>query len=547
MEIQKEANYNDNEINTLCGEKPTKKTNIFITMNYKIVGNDYFINNKNKQIFDRTCQYCKKIYYSKFNRIRHENKEHKDQKLDECSANEDNREIAEGQIKKVNCQNDNNSIGNDGNELKNEKIEINDKRNNVIENRNIKINSEKNILKEAYTEKKAEIINAKFEQKAKVFYDDKSIIEVRNESYFINSKKSIEESDIHNIIKNNLYNILLENEYIALNKYFLFKKFIIGLGKFGTVWIGLNLQEANFVAIKSQNNEKSKKYLDIEAIIIQKLKKYKIFSKLYDKLIFNNNIYLIESLHCPNLDKFKNFCGNKFSVNTIYKIGIEILRCFKYIHKNRYIYLDLKDENISILINPIKKDKYIQNITIIDFGFCEKYDKDKPKWPKGYGNMYFSSISALKRMDVSFKDDLISLCYLLIYLYYGYLPWDNICNTKNYRLECINMKENFDANLFCGKEIKEIAIILNKVNKLKNIDLPNYNAYIKILKESIQNKTRKKLDDILFDWEIKIIKLIKENNSIENLIKNNKEIAILFEGYPEIYYKIYLKKYLKYI
>ena len=219
---------------------------------------------------------------------------------------------------------------------------------------------------------------------------------------------------------------------------------------------------------------------------------------------------------------------------------------FKYIHNNGYIYLDLKDENISILSNPIKIGKYIQNITIIDFGFCEKYDKYKPKWPKGYGNMYFSSINALKRMPVSFKDDIISLCYLLIYLYYGYLPWDNISNMNNYRIKCINMKEKFDADLFCGNEIKEIPIILNNVNKLNNIDLPNYNNYIKILKESIENRTTKNLDDILFDWEIKIIKLIKENNNIENLIKN-KEIALLFEGYPEIYYKIYLKKYLKYI
>ena len=220
--------------------------------------------------------------------------------------------------------------------MKNKKIEINNIRNDAFENKNIKNESEKNILKETYIEKKTVIINTKPPQKTKLFYDDKSIIEVRNESYFIYNKKPIKEPDIYNIIKNNLYNILLENEYIALNKYFLFKKFIIGLGKFGTVWIGLNLQEANFVAIKLQNNEKSKKYLDLEAIIIQKLKRYKIFSKLYDKLVFNNSIYLIQSLHCPNLNKFKNFCGSKFSANTIYKIGIEILRCL-----NIFITMDI--------------------------------------------------------------------------------------------------------------------------------------------------------------------------------------------------------------
>lgn len=546
MEQKKEVNYNENKINRTPKGKSTKKTNTFITIDYKVFGNNYFINNINKQIIDRTCPFCKQIFYSKFNRIRHQDNEHKDQKIEEYSANNENVPITEEHIKNTKIQQDSNLNINNNSKLQNENIEINNIRSNTLENKNGQFNLEEYIYKEISPEKTSEISDTKFPYKAKRVYDDKSIIKIRSESYFIDRRKSMEESDISSIIKNNLYNILSENEYISLNSYFLFKKFMIGLGKYGTVWIGLNLKEANFIAIKSQNNDTSEKYFELEALIMQNLKKYKIFSKLYDKLIINNRIYLVQSLNCPNLDKFKKFCGNKFSIITIYKIGIEILRCFKYIHESGYIYLDLKADNISILFNPIKKGKHIQNITIIDFGFCAKFNKDETKWPKGYGNMYFSSINALKRMPISFKDDIISLCYLLIDLYSG-LPWDNIFNDNNYKKKCIKMKENFDADLFCGKEIKEISIILNKVNKLKITDLPNYSNYIKILKDYIKKETMTNMDDILFDWDLKIIKLIQENSGIENLIKNDKEIAILFEGYPKIFYKIYLKKYLKYI
>ena len=98
------------------------------------------------------------------------------------------------------------------------------------------------------------------------------------------------------------------------------------------------------------------------------------------------------------------------------------------------------------------------------------------------------------------------------------------------------MKEKFDADSFCGEEIKEILTIFKMVNKLKITDFPNHDIYIKILKDYIENKTTTNLDDILFDWDNKIIRLIKENKGIENLIKNDKEIAMLFDGYHEIFY-----------
>ena len=60
------------------------------------------------------------------------------------------------------------------------------------------------------------------------------------------------------------------------------------------------------------------------------------------------------------------------------------------------------------------------------------------------------------------------------------------------------------------------------------------------MQNQIKIKTGKNEKDIMFDWDNQIIRLIKSNNGIENLIK----IVDLFEGYPDFFIKNFLKKYI---
>lgn len=60
---------------------------------------------------------------------------------------------------------------------------------------------------------------------------------------------------------------------------------------------------------------------------MQNLSKYKIFTQVYDNMKLLNQIYIFETLQGPDLSKIKKFYGEKFSLITVYKIGIEILRC----------------------------------------------------------------------------------------------------------------------------------------------------------------------------------------------------------------------------
>ena len=67
-------------------------------------------------------------------------------------------------------------------------------------------------------------------------------------------------------------------------------------------------------------------------------------------------------------------------------IGIEILICLKLIHKIGYLYIDLKENNVEMLVKHLEFLKQIFYIILIDYGFCEEFNKAKNKSPKKYGH-----------------------------------------------------------------------------------------------------------------------------------------------------------------
>ena len=93
------------------------------------------------------------------------------------------------------------------------------------------------------------------------------------------------------------------------------------------------------------------------------------------------------------------------------------------------------------------------------------------------------------------------------------------------------------------KEAKEISFIYDSANCLKFNESPDYDNYAYLLENYIQNQTGKTEDELLFDWENKIIEQVKFFGGVENYLKNNKEISVLFQGYPDFFIKNFLEKY----
>jgi hypothetical protein len=397
----KKQNQNLNEKNTSKNMKEENQiknnTCINASKDYKTI---FFISNVYNNIL---CPLCNSSFTTKFNmerhvRDNHEKSAHKNPpNVNKVSDNVDKK--LETSVKKT-----------DVNYLHKKRYE--NKKNDKIINENInELENEKNILKTIGKTIQEKLVSKNNKDKNE-FQIEKSFDFSISDTSEIFSNKWAEAAN-----KINLYHIINKYKYIPLKNYFFFKTLVIGKGKNGTVWFGIDSNNASPIAIKSPNNNIADLTFLNEVEIMKKLKKYRIFSFIYDSFEFNGRKFLIENLHGPSLDKIVEFCDNKLSINTIYQIGIEILYCIKLFHEEGYLYLDLKSDNIAILLNPILYNDKHMHLTLIDYGFAIKY-KDlngnhltPDNSSKKHGNIYLASINSLSGLPVSRKDDIITFCY----------------------------------------------------------------------------------------------------------------------------------------
>lgn len=108
---------------------------------------------------------------------------------------------------------------------------------------------------------------------------------------------------------------------------------------------------------------------------------------------------------------------------TIMSVIRELIVAISLVHESGHVYNDIKMENV--MIKKYKNPSTRFYIKLIDYGFVTKYTDDagnhlKPGKVNFFkGNLLFSSVSTLNFNVPSRKDDLISLCYLMLYLFNG--------------------------------------------------------------------------------------------------------------------------------
>lgn len=107
------------------------------------------------------------------------------------------------------------------------------------------------------------------------------------------------------------------------------------------------------------------------------------------------------------------------TVSNILEIIDQLIQGFEIVHKCKFTFNDLKPENIMIT----KGSSGQLRVNLIDFGFAEsyihsngKYIHEKEQVDFFRGNMLFASVRQLQFYKTSPKDDMIALCYLLIFL-----------------------------------------------------------------------------------------------------------------------------------
>ncbi|KAJ6250497.1 tau-tubulin kinase 1 [Anaeramoeba flamelloides] len=323
----------------------------------------------------------------------------------------------------------------------------------------------------------------------------------------------------------------------------------IGKGGFGEIYIAYDFKTQLHVAIKFEKSGCEKEALRFEIEVLTKMQS----SVFVPNFIFSgcNKEYnfLVMDLQGPNLASIRRNHKNRcFSLLTTVKIGIEMIKAIKDIHKAGYIHRDIKPSNFVLrrgtkLVDLIKGRPSNERSTLtcmLDFGLARKYlDKEKriikSRGEVGFrGTARYASLNSHIGQDLSRRDDFWSLFYLLVEFLKGELPWSRVKDRKL----IFELKKKFtNRNLVKGLP-SQFALFLKYIIKLKFPDIPDYKYLISLLKQALHESDCKERDKIM-DWEKDVVKhrerLLK--NSMDFCSKRNQDFTRISNNLFPLNYK----------
>ncbi len=232
----------------------------------------------------------------------------------------------------------------------------------------------------------------------------------------------------------------------------------IGAGCFGAIYKGRNIRTGEQVAIKVESIQSETRLLKNESIVYQYLKdcsgipKVKWFGK------DEQNYYMVIELLGQSLEQLVTERVSLPLQLTI-QIGQQVLGILQSIHEMGLVHRDIKPDNFLL------KSK---QLFIIDFGFCKKYSiSDNPSTTTSLiGSPNYASINAHNCIELSRRDDLESLGYMLMYLHMGRLPWTN---------DILHDKMHYEPTVF--------ACYMRYVKGLSFKETPDYSFLAGLIRE----------------------------------------------------------------
>jgi serine/threonine protein kinase len=273
-----------------------------------------------------------------------------------------------------------------------------------------------------------------------------------------------------------------KNEYLS-DDYIIVEK--IGSGSFGDVYTA-RYKHGGYVAAKVEDKSKPPRIYN-EYKIYHYLSKldFKVgLPKIYDFFQTPDYNIMFMQLLGPSLEDLFNKYDRKFTLSTVFMLGIQIVHLLEQLHNSKFIHRDIKPNNFLIGRNYADQQVYI-----MDFGLSKKYMVDgkhiKFRNKRSLiGTARYASLNMHMGMEPSRRDDLESVGYMLVYFLKGVLPWQGVKKQKNVdHIEIIGeIKMSTSLDKLCDGLPESFKMYLDYCRKLKFDEQPDY-VYMKRLFE----------------------------------------------------------------
>eukprot|EP01096_Ripella_sp_DP13-Kostka_P018283 TRINITY_DN9848_c0_g1_i1.p1 TRINITY_DN9848_c0_g1~~TRINITY_DN9848_c0_g1_i1.p1 ORF type:complete len:827 (+),score=356.27 TRINITY_DN9848_c0_g1_i1:189-2669(+) len=274
----------------------------------------------------------------------------------------------------------------------------------------------------------------------------------------------------------------------------------IGQGAFGEIYSGRNVVTSELVAIKVERVDSKKQVLKLEVAVLKKLQSagcpYVVTFITCGR--HNDYNYMVMELLGENISELRRHQPNgRFSMTTTLKLGIQMLRAIEAVHDLGYLHRDIKPSNYAMGLTPAKR----HSCYLIDFGLARRYllpngEVRPARDQTGFrGTARYASINSHQSKDLSRRDDLWSLLYVLIEFAKGQLPWRRIKDKD----QVGEMKITYDNPELVSELPQEFLLFMQHLQTIRYGDRPNY-SFLNSLMTDLYHRVGGD-DATPFDWE----------------------------------------------
>jgi casein kinase 1 len=276
----------------------------------------------------------------------------------------------------------------------------------------------------------------------------------------------------------------------------------IGGGSFGEIFLGRHVQTGEEVAVKLENRRTKHPQLVYESKLLRALSGGVGLPEVLAVGSEGEYTFMVMELLGPSLEDLSASLKRRMSLKTVLMLGEQMVSRLEYIHSKHYLHRDVKPDNFTMGLGTNAPLVYV-----IDFGLSKRYYDARTRQHIPYkegknltGTARYASLCTHLGIEQARRDDMESLCYVLIYLFKGTLPWQGLqARTQKEKYDSImQVKMNLPLAEVCATLPPEFELFLQYCRALRFTDAPDYDYLKRLIREMMVRNSF--MNDFAYDW-----------------------------------------------